>query len=508
MNRSHKIINTSLFNLTSSLWLTVLHFFTTPFIVNKLGVDAYGIYSVMFVVIGYFGFMELGLGRAIIKFIAEFHAKKDYDSIKKAIGSALLVYCLMGVIGAVLIYLLTDLFITSVFKIPPGLKNTARWAFYFSAVGFLLNMPCNVFGAIPKALQRFDITNKIDIIFGSLQTIGSVCLLYLGFSLLSLVILNIIISFLSICTYVAVVKRTFPFIPIAAGFNAGIMKDLFRFGSMVTIDSLLVMLSGRINSFFVGIFLPISSLTYYVIPDSLASRVSFIPRSVSHAAFPLFSELHGLSSQESLRELFLRSTKIIVILTLPFMMLFTFFANKLLGFWIGKQFAENGTLILQLIGPAYILSFWAYISVEGARGLNKPAFPAKLQLVFSIINVILCFALIPSFGIVGAALAWSLHRYLLIPFFIGIIATKLFGISFSRLWNEGFKKSFGLVIFMMVISYPLSQWVNSLFTLVLSFVAISLLAFVGGYFIVMDERDRTTTLEFLRAKLNLMPRHV
>jgi len=116
--RSHILIRSTLWNFTSQGWFLILALVATPYIVHKLGTDAYGVLSIVGVAIGYFGFLDLGLGQAVIKYVSEYYAKKDYDTIRKIIGTAIPVYFLMGFVGATVIASLTGLLVTRVLKIP------------------------------------------------------------------------------------------------------------------------------------------------------------------------------------------------------------------------------------------------------------------------------------------------------------------------------------------------------------------------------------------------------
>lgn len=468
---------------------------------NKLGTEAYGIFAIVMVVIGYFGFLELGLGKATIKYVSEYYAKNDIETIRKVIGAALCVYFIMGIVGVVLIISLTDLLVFKILKVPYALKDTSKLVFYIAAIGFLINMPSNVFGSIPKALQRFDITNKVDIVMGSLQILLSVYLLYLGYFLKEMVILNVFISLASIIVYIVLTKKLLPTINFRFKFDKDTFKLLFKFGGYVALDNMLITLSARINQLIIGIYLPISYVAFYVVPHSIVSKVSFIPGSISQATFPAFSELSNMSQKVSLQDLYLRSTKYIVILTVPFIVLFTVFAEKFLYFWMGEEFAQKGTLLLQILGIAHIVTYWCYSAIDGLRGVNRPEISTKIQVVLAVMNIVFCFLFIPRIGIVGAALAWSLHRFILLPIFIYFVGSRVFHIEIKRLWNSSFKKSFILGALILLMSFIFAPFINSLYLLIAIFFLISLFYLALSYVFVLDTSDKDFVFEYIRKNI-------
>ena len=67
-----KIVKNTIFNIVGRLCgiLTVL--FLTPYIINSIGVERYGIWAIAVAITGYFGLLDFGLGESFVKYIAEF----------------------------------------------------------------------------------------------------------------------------------------------------------------------------------------------------------------------------------------------------------------------------------------------------------------------------------------------------------------------------------------------------------------------------------------------------
>lgn len=497
--RSDLLVRNTLFNVASSLLLMAVAFFTTPYVVRKMGADAYGLYSMTFVVVGYFGFLELGLGRAVIRQVADCRARSDDAGLGETLGAAFVVYLVMGLVGAGALAALTDPLVVKAFRIPPALQETARFVFYVSALGFLVNMPCHVLGAVPRALQRFDVASAVDVVFGGAQSLAAVLLLHRGHTLRAVVVANVAVGALSFLAYLAVFHALLPGVRVRWRLRLATLRELFRFASVVALDNLLLLLSGRLNTFFLGVFRPISALTYYVIPEALCGRGGFLARGVSQAVFPALCQLQATPGQEGrLKELFLRSTKHLVVLTVPLLVVLVGLGDRLLLLWLGEPFvAESGTA-LKLLALAFVCSYWAAVSVEGARAVNHPELSAKVQMVLAVANVTLCLVLVPRQGVVGAALAWSVPRLVLIPLLIGAVATRLFGASPRELWACCFQRPLALGAVALLAAQAVSPAVGSLPGLV-AVVALGLLAWAGlGYFLLLDGEERSVARRWLR----------
>lgn len=195
-SRAYRTVDNAAFNLAGWLWPIVLGIAFTPYIVRELGRDAYGLVVIVSLVAGYLALLDLGLGSAAIKYVAEFHSQGRKDLVRGAIGTTLTVFLLMGLVGVGAIVVLATFFVGQVFKkIPADLLSTATYVLYVGAGGFLCNMVSGVFSSAIAAVNRFDITNKIGVVIGSLVTLGSVAVLAMGYGVKEVVWVQFASSF-------------------------------------------------------------------------------------------------------------------------------------------------------------------------------------------------------------------------------------------------------------------------------------------------------------------------
>ena len=87
----------------SQFLLLGLGIITTPYVVHKLGDSEYGIISIVMIFIGYLSFLDLGIGWAIIKFVAEYKAHDSRDEIKKIVQTSLSVFLAGGLFVIIII---------------------------------------------------------------------------------------------------------------------------------------------------------------------------------------------------------------------------------------------------------------------------------------------------------------------------------------------------------------------------------------------------------------------
>lgn len=98
MNRKIGVILSYLlmvFEVLSTLLLT-------PFIIKTLGQAEFGVYKLSMTVTGYLLLLDLGVGNAIVRFIAKYRATKERLKERQFFGVAVIFYGVIGIISFIL----------------------------------------------------------------------------------------------------------------------------------------------------------------------------------------------------------------------------------------------------------------------------------------------------------------------------------------------------------------------------------------------------------------------
>lgn len=500
MTESKTLIKNITYNFISHFWLAILAFLTTPYIVKKLGTDAYGILAFLGIVITYLSLLDFGIGWASIKYISEHYARNEKEEIGKIIGTNVFINFIVGLLGAALIVIFTNFFVSSFLKIPEELKKEAYLVFYISALSFILNMLFAAYGNIPQALQRFDIFNRVRIVLNTIGILGTVLFLYLGFFLKGVVILHAILFGLNAISFLIVTKLLLPDISIRPRFDFTTFRKLFKYGGKLTSGNIFAQTNEQMDRLFIGFLLPIASLTYYAIPFNFVSQLKLLSTNVARVILPASSELYGLNRDADLKELYLRATKLVFSMLLPFLMLTLVWGRKLLFFWLDESFAIKSTLAFKILAIAVTFSMSASIATVVSQGVNRLGIWVRYVVGLTLTNLILYIFLIPKFGINGAAFSLLISSLIWVPFLICKVNNEIIKISNFVMIQKTFLSSIllaaGLFICLSFIN-PLANNLSSL--LILSVLAVVIYAFLG-YFIILDHRDREGIKDFLYGK--------
>lgn len=153
-----------------------------------------------------------------------------------------------------------------------------------------------------------------------------------------------------------------------------------------------------------GMYRSEEEVAYYAIAVKLATLNAFLLSAVNSMAAPKFSELFNGGQMDELFYVAKKSTKLIFWATTPILFMLILLGKPLLGVLFGHRFiAAYGAMVLLVIGQ-----FVNAISGSTAYFMNMTGHQRILRnIIFgaAMLNLILNFELIPTYGINGSAFA-------------------------------------------------------------------------------------------------------
>jgi O-antigen/teichoic acid export membrane protein len=152
-----------------------------------------------------------------------------------------------------------------------------------------------------------------------------------------------------------------------------------------------------------GMFATASDVGIYTAAARTALLTRFLLLANSSVAAPRFAALHAANDTDGVARLAVRSTILTTVSSVPLLLIFAVFPERILSVF-GPQFGEGaqvltiltiGQFVNAATGPVgYLLNMSGFHRIEG-----------RIAVVGALLTVGLCFALIPFWGILGAAAA-------------------------------------------------------------------------------------------------------
>jgi O-antigen/teichoic acid export membrane protein len=491
----------SVYSVAAFLYASLATAIVTPIFVHKLGTSLYGVFTLTTVAISFLGALDFGVGTSLVKFLSEHLAKGEMRTANKLIGSSIVFYATVGAAGALMSALLAAIGPEHVFNVPASEVRQAAFAFAIAGVGFFFAMLSKVFSGIPLAVQRYDIPLKLGLALNTLNAGVSILLLYNGYGLRAVVLVTAAVEVTRTISYALIAQRLLPEIRFRPGFDREVFGRLARFSGYLFVASLSAMVLFQLDRIFIGALAGVAALAYYYVPGSLAGRIHGAIANLAAVTIPVSSQLFAKQELTRLKDLYLRATRTVVVALLSISIPPFILADKLLYYWIGPDFAQEGTAVLRILVVTYAFLALTVVPWNLVVGVGRPRIPAVFNSVLGGLNVLLMVVLIPPFGIVGAAVAYLVST---LPFvwLIGYVERRILEIS-SGHWAGVFMRLAVPAAAQCAACFALRSFVGGLGSLIVALLIsapVLAIVFYGLGFSERDDRDLLLSLLQVRSR--------
>jgi O-antigen/teichoic acid export membrane protein len=397
--------NTAL-NLVGQVLPIIGAVLATPVLVHRLGASAYGILSLALVVLNYFGLFDLGFGRATTKFAAECIALDTPERLSSVVKTSLTALFLLGVIAALILEIASSFLTGSAFKVPQNLVGEGTAALRILAMSLPFLLAGTAARGTLEAAQRFDLINLVQVPFNTATFLAPAVCVFFGAGLtgavLAIAITRVGAALLFYSLHFAVYSRG-----AGAWFDTAILRQLIGYGGWLTIGNSTGPFVTNLSRIAIGILMPVAAVTQFSVPYQVVTAFWILPVALVTPLFPAFSALGAKSDWPRISSLYGRAFKFVLITVGPAAIGTAALSDKLLGSWIGPDFAIQATTTLRVLAIGALFNAVARVPESLIQGLGRPDLPAKLLLIELPAFLLLTWALVARFGVVGAAAGWA-----------------------------------------------------------------------------------------------------
>src|SRR5580765_4422915 len=398
----------TVWNLIGSCAPILVALVCLPVLKTTLGTDRLGIISLAWAIIGYFGFFDLGLSRALTKLVAEKLGAQRLEEIPAMVWTSLFLMGGIGVVSAVIAFLLVPWLVQRPLKIPAELRSETTLAFYWISLSIPIIVVTAGLRGVLEALQRFRLATAIRIPMGIFTYLGPVLMLPFSHSLVPIMAVLVLGRTVAGVAHLWACFRALPSLQRSCAFHTSSVGPLFRFGSWMTVSNIVGPLMVSFDRFLIGAMISVAAVAFYSVPYEVVTRLWLVPGALVGVLFPAFSTT-VVSDKERLIFLFESGTKYIFLALFPITLILIAFAPEALQFWLGSDFARQSAPVAQILSIAVFINSLGQLPFAHVQGAGRPDITAKLHLVELPIYMATLVLLARTMGIRGVALAWLLR---------------------------------------------------------------------------------------------------
>jgi len=410
---------------TAQIAIIIISILKNKYLAVTIGPQGYGTFSLLQ---SFFQMANIitgaGIGTACVKYIAEYNAKKDTDSIQQIFDFSISLVFLLSCIATLIFFIFFPFFKRHF------LTQDIHFIYYaLFAASYTGIMLSSIFTYLLRGLMQIKNMAKINII-NSIFTLLSIIVLVHFYKLTGFFINIFISSVFILFLYYFFCKKSIKIRLKFPDFKNILSRKLLKFGSVDIFLGAVNFIGVYLQRLIVVNYLSISSLGLFSAADSLTRYLLFFNDSAQYYTFPKLSEnTNSETKNKILNDYFRFSISIGIIFSLGLIL----FGTLIVRLFLSKSF-DSINNILYIFVLAQFLAGIQYGFQWTITGMAKLKILSVVVIVSYILIVIIPFFLIKSLGLVSlgigsicATLQYSIisSLYLKIKFQINISILNL-----------------------------------------------------------------------------------
>jgi O-antigen/teichoic acid export membrane protein len=493
-----KLFSNAFSNYANMIISIVIAFVMSPVLVHKLGDVSYGIWALVISVTGYFSLLDLGMNRAIVRFVSMYEANDEKEELNFFFNTTLILYSLLGLISVFLTLVVASFL--GFFVDFGGQEFIARIVVIVVGIDFAFTFPFGVMYAVLIAKQEHTVANRINIVNTVLRNLVLYAALIYYPTLVCVTIVYIFFNMTKNFRIYRQVRKSCPYITYSRQyFDRGRIAHIFTY----SIHSFVVSVSSRVINFtdeiVVATFLKVSDVTFYSIATNLVTYFEKLVWAGASVFVPYISQLDARGEHEQVTRSFYCGSKYTLLFSLYIFACIYLLGGDFVGIWMGKKYGEVVKPLLLVLSVAKVISLSQSMSVARFFGTSRHQLLSKLNMAEAVCNLVLSIILVRLYGMLGVSFGTLIPSVICNGLILPVVTFREFGISgFTFL----LKSIVGPLLVFAITVFAMQQYrgdIHNYANLVLYSMAITVVFSLLSLFVVVNSEERS----YLFLKLGL-----
>jgi len=392
------LVKNSMWNILAVVLPTAIAIPSLGIIARSLGVELFGIFTLIFALVGYANIFDIGLSRAVVRAISL--ERGSINKIKKILFTASSVVLFVGSTASLLLYVFS---FKLVILLNISIAYQKEVVFCFELMSFvipvfLLNL---VWLSYLEGLERFKELSIIRIMGNTLLSLLPLIGILISPNISSAVIGLLSARFITLLISVFYSKKELEHVSVPV-FNYHVFRSLIHFGSWITVSNIISPIMTYFDRFILSSISGASHVALYTAPAEVVSKMLAVPMAITKALFPRMVVTNNGYKLKN------RSLLTIFVLAIFMMLPLFIFAEWFLLLWLGDGFTGAATA-LRILLVGFVFNAMAQVPYTDIQAKGYSKLTAKIHLFELVPYLCVLFFFIEQYSIVGAALAWSLR---------------------------------------------------------------------------------------------------
>lgn len=399
-----KLIKNSIAAIVQVIIVGIVYLVLYKYLLDTIGIKLLGVWSLIIATTSLALIANFGISTSIIKFVSTYHARQDFESLRKLVFTSSVFILITYLFIAALILFLGEYFLR--YFIETAYIKIALEILPYSLICLIINALGGVVSGSLDGIQKNNLKSNI-ISFSAALLLGLSLLLTPKYGLKGLVFAQIIQALLVLIFTAYYLSKNIPGIfSLRWNWSRVIFKEIINYGLKMQALSFMQMSFEPVTKVFISKFGGLAMVGYYEMASRLVSQLRSLIVSANQVVIPVVAEAKE-NNNDFVKELYYKSFSIILFLNTGLTTLIILSAPFVSKIWIGEIVPVFifSVILNSIAGFINISSNPAYFSYLGEGKLNWLMYS---YLVITITNIVFGYFFGYYFGGLGVIVAWNL----------------------------------------------------------------------------------------------------
>lgn len=358
MSKNKIIVKNTIFLATRTVFSIIISFYTTRVVLQQLGASDYGLFSVVYGVVGFSVFLSSAMNESVQRFISISLGKENLQELKNTVFNSFVSYFVLGMFFLITLFLLKNYVVMHFLNIPISSINVAKKLYLLAVLSIFISIMQTPFNALVIAHEKmsfyaymsiFDVCSKLIISFLISMVLHDKLFTYAALLLLSSLLVFII--------YVTFCYSRFKYALIGGRFSLSTIKSISMFSFWNVFGNFAFICRTQGINITMNLFFATTVNAAYALSNSVLNAVSSLTQSLAMSIRPQIFKTYADGNIERHKLLIMMGSKytftFLFIISSPILLC----ADKVLSLWLVSTPEFTVTFIRFVLVVALIDSF-------------------------------------------------------------------------------------------------------------------------------------------------------
>jgi O-antigen/teichoic acid export membrane protein len=430
------LIKNTVYNLMGLGLPLLVAIVSIPALIHGLGDSRFGVLTLVWAVVSYFGLFDLGLGRALTQQLSVLLAEKREVDIPSLVCTCMLLLGGLGLLAFAVMYLGAEWGAQKFSSSGSATEVVGAIRAMAFAMPFIL-LTSGLRGIL-EAKHAFGVLNLIRLPMGIFTFLGPLAVLrWYGDDLAAITIVLTAGRVVAALVHAYYAGKCLPGLFGPRHCHPGPLKSLLVSGGWMTLSNVVSPLMGYMDRFLIGTIISASAVAYYVTPNEMMTKLWIIPGALTAVLFPRFATNIIGKAAESTR-LYKQAIAALFLVLYPITLFIAVYAKEIMQVWINPEFAERSYVLMQVFSFGILVNCVAHVPFTFIQSVGRAKTSALIHVAELPLFAAALWICTVKFGLLGAVFAWLARMLVdtaLMAYFAGkIVGTRLMGYYPVRLF--------------------------------------------------------------------------